>query len=72
MTPLDIGSALAAEHTHDLRRAACASRLVALVRCCQPTVWARTAGRAAAVVSRLHAALRRSQLGPVNNYCTCP
>ncbi|HEX6445136.1 MAG TPA: hypothetical protein VF053_08630 [Streptosporangiales bacterium] len=38
MTPTDISSALAAEHTRDLLRAGATSRLAALARCCRTTL----------------------------------
>jgi hypothetical protein len=72
MTPIDISSALAAEHTKDLYAAAARNRLAVLARCCKPAAWRhivrRTRGAGAGVVSWF----RRGQLGPVRTYCsTC-
>jgi hypothetical protein len=71
MTALDITSALAAEHIHDLQLAGQRRRLAALARCCQPAAWKRAGGRIGATAASAAAWLRRGQLGPADNYCGC-
>ena len=48
-------------HAVELRREASAARLAALVRCCRPSAWARTARRATVAVARLRSAIRDDQ-----------
>ncbi len=58
MSPLDLNTALATELHRDHERAARASRLAALARCCRDSAWGRIAssvGEAAvALRNRLH------------------
>ena len=58
MTPVDLTSAVAAEHTRDLTRTADRSRLAALASCCRPSTWRRGADQTVGVVRRIAAAVR--------------
>jgi hypothetical protein len=69
MIPLDINSALAAEHQRDLRRQADTDRLAALLRCYHPAVWAQALHRVAASFSR---PVRPGRAASVADCCTCP
>ena len=71
MTSASVSSALAEEHIRDLHAAATRDRLLALARCCRPATWRRETARAASLVRRARASLRRGQLGPMDGYCGC-
>jgi hypothetical protein len=45
MLSMDLATVLAADRSRDLARAAEASRLVALARCCRPSSWRRAAAQ---------------------------
>jgi RecB family endonuclease NucS len=64
MAPIDVTSALAAEHTRDLTRTAERSRLAALAACCRPAAWGRAASHLAATARRIAAADRTRSLPP--------
>jgi hypothetical protein len=68
MTPIDLSSALAAEHIRDLQHTADRRRLAVLVRCCQPATWRRAATRARGVATAAHAWVLRGQLRSAGNY----
>ena len=57
MTPTTLNAAVAAEHVRDLQRAASASRLAALARCCRPSQLRRAAATTAGAFRSL---VRRS------------
>ena len=65
-------SAFADERIREMHATAARSRLIALARCCQPTTWVRAATRARATLAAATNWIRRGQLGPAANYCTCP
>jgi hypothetical protein len=70
MTSLDLTLAVSGEHTRDLRRAACDSRLTALARCCRPSTWVRVGRRLGATASDLRGSLaRRHPASP--DACAC-
>ncbi len=64
-------SALADERIRDMHRTAARRRLVALVRCCRPAAWRRTATRARVAAAATIERLRGRSLGPAENYCAC-
>ena len=66
MTPTTLSEAVAAEHVRDLERAAHASRLAALARCCHPSVLRRSAVRAGTALRGL---LQRSAGQPAASCC---
>ena len=66
MTPITLSAAVAAEHVRDLERAAHASRLAALARCCHPSQLRRAAARTG---TRLRALLQRTSGRPATVAC---
>ncbi len=59
MSSPDFSRAVAAEHTRELRLAACRAGLAALARRCEPSVWSAAVRRSADAIARLRGGSHR-------------